>query len=905
MSVGTYVPKAQRVANQRLSQQRTAVLDRGVEDKRPPHMRGPTPHMCGAHPTRRRSQRSVGMSLSRRQPHQAAVWDRVQERRRRASIRCPRPPPNASLKRARLKASFRLETVTRARRTSRGCRLVAGMCLEVPVMRQGGIIDVRVDFDCKDDPMDDVDSARLMLGSPFLCKTTTFPWHQDPYFQLPATLLHHSQTPDCGVYCRGTTGRHGEDHFYGPPFSGQPRRRRHLQDTLWLCCRPSLSTRSAKASCRRLAYRQGCIIDVGVDFRDKFVTGSLRATREDSIVDVDDAPPTPGSPFLCENDGTLAAPTPYLQRTATLLCDSQTLDCGVYCRGTTGRHGEDRFYGPHVHHFLAGAAVFPTWPISPNTTTTDCFKLLKTAVATTTPLEWAPVFKGFNSWAYGHVHNANDEDFVRVVTDSSPVWATVHCLECNTEVILRPRKWMNGRRDKTVRQVGDARPKGGPGPPDRWATTTSERGTNASVGRQHVRSRSRTAAWWVPFRLETPPRACRTARESQLVTATLLYDSDSLDCGVYCRGTAGRNGEDRFYGPRGHHFLAAAVSFNITDFAHHDDYGIVPASQDGRSDFYTFGMGHGRVVDHRHVRRLPEEAVVAGHTTQLPCFNSGDQVFKDLKCQAYGHAHIVNDEDLRGVVTDSDVENAVSDCTPSGQLLLSANTLLSSAVRQVQESRSYGVLRRCMTGTTTTENIRTTSKGSGDVCRRSWTSAWEGGVPVRASVEDYHKRKRYEGEHRKTARPRGDPDRGVAGGKSSARELEKANTMVERKVPEDSTSVRGPGPRCGGGFFQYEASRRRQATDGPILRREQIRGQEKRHVCSTSQTTASGGSRRNSSPGVLYRGMGVQLLPMRTLEADGDTRSMHSHTAQFQWNAMRQGAIPSGPGPQRGGADFN
>ncbi|KAK0472314.1 hypothetical protein IW261DRAFT_1508068 [Armillaria novae-zelandiae] len=73
--------------------------------------------------------------------------------------------------------------------------------------------------------------------------------------------------------------------------------------------------------------------------------------------DIDDSGPTPGSPFLWQDDSIPAARTPYFQPTATLRYYSQTTKCGVYCSGMTRRHGEDRFYSPHAHRFLAGTAI--------------------------------------------------------------------------------------------------------------------------------------------------------------------------------------------------------------------------------------------------------------------------------------------------------------------------------------------------------------------------------------------------------------------------------------------------------------------------------------------------------------------------------------------------------------------
>ncbi|KAK0466646.1 hypothetical protein IW261DRAFT_1574301 [Armillaria novae-zelandiae] len=47
--------------------------------------------------------------------------------------------------------------------------------------------------------------------------------------------------------------------------------------------------------------------------------------------DVDDAPCTPGSPFLCTDDAALTVSRPHFRPTARLQYDSQTPDCDVYC----------------------------------------------------------------------------------------------------------------------------------------------------------------------------------------------------------------------------------------------------------------------------------------------------------------------------------------------------------------------------------------------------------------------------------------------------------------------------------------------------------------------------------------------------------------------------------------------
>lgn len=84
-------------------------------------------------------------------------------------------------------------------------------------------------------------------------------------------------------------------------------------------------------------------------------------------------------------------------------------------------------------------------------------------------------------------------------------------------------------------------------------------------------------------------------------TTRILFDSQTLDCGGYCRGTTGRHAEDRFYGPRVHRFLVGAAILNTVNFSYRDDCEIVQASQDSDSDINAVGLGHGGAADSRQV----------------------------------------------------------------------------------------------------------------------------------------------------------------------------------------------------------------------------------------------------------------------------------------------------------------
>ncbi|KAK0505616.1 hypothetical protein EDD18DRAFT_1129855 [Armillaria luteobubalina] len=74
------------------------------------------------------------------------------------------------------------------------------------------------------------------------------------------------------------------------------------------------------------------------------------------------------------------------------------------------------------------------------------------------------------------------------------------------------------------------------------------------------------------------PKAATTLVSQPLM---IPYDSETLDCGVYCNGITRRHVEDHFYGPRVHRSTGAAfISFKTTHVIHQDDDRFVRASQD-------------------------------------------------------------------------------------------------------------------------------------------------------------------------------------------------------------------------------------------------------------------------------------------------------------------------------------
>ncbi|PBK84935.1 hypothetical protein ARMGADRAFT_593191 [Armillaria gallica] len=121
--------------------------------------------------------------------------------------------------------------------------------------------------------------------------------------------------------------------------------------------------------------RQGCIIDVGVDFgtmvRDftllflqltsfhRIVTGSFLATKEHSMDAVDPLPRPPGSPFPRDYRTTLAWPPPTSNTAATFFLHSRHHSCGIYCSRGTRRRDEDQFYGRQARRLVAVTVDFP------------------------------------------------------------------------------------------------------------------------------------------------------------------------------------------------------------------------------------------------------------------------------------------------------------------------------------------------------------------------------------------------------------------------------------------------------------------------------------------------------------------------------------------------------------------
>ncbi|KAK0470962.1 hypothetical protein IW261DRAFT_1425483 [Armillaria novae-zelandiae] len=73
-------------------------------------------------------------------------------------------------------------------------------------------------------------------------------------------------------------------------------------------------------------------------------------------------------------------------------------------------------------------------------------------------------------------------------------------------------------------------------------------------------------------------RQLPVGRQDCIIDVGIDFGVKTPDCGVYCSGTTRRHGEDRFYCPRVHRFLAgASILFDLANFGDDDDHGIVQA----------------------------------------------------------------------------------------------------------------------------------------------------------------------------------------------------------------------------------------------------------------------------------------------------------------------------------------
>ncbi|KAK0474714.1 hypothetical protein EDD18DRAFT_1219764 [Armillaria luteobubalina] len=204
--------------------------------------------------------------------------------------------------------------------------------------------------------MDDSDDAPRALCSQFFCRDNGTPKAATTLVSQPLMIPYDSETLDCGVYCNGITRRHGEDHFYVP-------RVHRSTGAAFISFKTTQTThfvhqdddRFVRAS-QDQSLRRGHLWNGPRSYRRP--SASLLHHQNGRLR----RPPTLGSPFLCREDGTPTTPTLRLPGNAGLFCDSQTLDCGVYCRGITRRRDEDQLYGFRLRRFLDAAVIFFNMP---------------------------------------------------------------------------------------------------------------------------------------------------------------------------------------------------------------------------------------------------------------------------------------------------------------------------------------------------------------------------------------------------------------------------------------------------------------------------------------------------------------------------------------------------------------
>ncbi|KAK0474700.1 hypothetical protein EDD18DRAFT_1219758 [Armillaria luteobubalina] len=204
-------------------------------------------------------------------------------------------------------------------------------------------------------PVHDSDDAPRALRSQFFCRDDG-----TPKAAITPTL-------DCGVYCNGITRRHLEDHFYGP------RVHRSLVPPSFLSRRPiSFTKRTTDSSGHPRSNR--CDADTFGMGHGRLVDRrqARRSSVERTVL-----------PLHQHSD---------CQATAGLFCDSQTLDCGVYCRGITGRRDEDQLYGLRLRRFLDGAVISFNMPNFAHDDDYEFVQDFRDSRDDVTPLECAPLF---------------------------------------------------------------------------------------------------------------------------------------------------------------------------------------------------------------------------------------------------------------------------------------------------------------------------------------------------------------------------------------------------------------------------------------------------------------------------------------------------------------------------------
>ncbi|KAK0464162.1 hypothetical protein IW261DRAFT_133127 [Armillaria novae-zelandiae] len=147
---------------------------------------------------------------------------------------------------------------------------------------------------------------------------------------------------------------------------------------------------------------------------------------------------------------------------------------------------------------------------------------------------------------------------------------------------------------------------------------------------------------WTTSTTLDPPQAPRSSRKTTARTPCErrhLSTTQTPDCGVYCSGTTRRHGEDRFYCPRVHRFLAgASILFDLANFGDDDDHGIVQAlrvaaavSTPAESTTVVLWTIDKAVVCSQmqsafsgtDTSESKQAVVLAGHSTQLCRFNDG------------------------------------------------------------------------------------------------------------------------------------------------------------------------------------------------------------------------------------------------------------------------------------------